>query len=225
MNINKLRVYGNPNIGVYVFANDNIAITPPGLNEDEKKMIIETLNVELIETKIADTILVGVMIAGNNNGIILPRNTGDEEYTYLKNILKHYGLNVEILRSKNTALGNLVLVNDNAAIVGSELERSEVMRVRNALDVEVVQKDILYLTIPGSLAVATNNGGVIHPDVSDEELKGIEKILKIPFERATVNSGIPFIKTGLIANTYGALVGELTTGPEILRIQRGLASR
>ena len=225
MNINKLRVYGNPNIGVYIFANDKIAITPPGLNEDEKKLIIETLNVELIETKIADTILVGVMIAGNNNGIILPRNTRDEEYTYLKNILKHYGLNVEILRSKNTALGNLVLVNDSAAIVGSELERSEIMRVRNALDVEVFQKDILYLTIPGSLAVVTNNGGVIHPDVSDEELKGIEKILKVPFERATVNSGIPFIKTGLIANTYGALVGELTTGPEILRIQRGLASR
>ncbi len=225
MNINKLRVYGNPNIGVYIFANDKIAIIPPGLNEDEKKLIIETLNVELVETKIADTILVGVMIAGNNNGIILPRNTRDEEYTYLRNVLKHYGLNVEILRSKNTALGNLVLVNDSAAIVGSELERSEIMRVHNALDIEVIQKDILYLTIPGSLAVVTNNGGVIHPDVSDEELKGIEKILKVPFERATVNSGIPFIKTGLIANTYGALVGELTTGPEILRIQRGLASR
>ncbi len=223
MNINKLRVYGNPNIGVYVFANDKIAIIPPGLHDDEKNLIIETLNVELIETKVADTVLIGVMIAGNNNGIILPRNTRDEEYTYLKNTLKQYGLSVEILRSKNTALGNLILTNDHAAIVGSELEKAEIQRVQNTLDVEVIQRDILYLTIPGSLAVATNHGGVIHPDISDDELKVVEKIMKIPFERATVNSGIPFIKTGLVANTYGALVGELTTGPEILRIQRGLA--
>lgn len=225
MNINKLRVYGNPNIGVYIFANDKIAIIPPGLNDNEKKSVIETLNVEIIETKIAGTILIGVMMAGNNNGIILPRNTRDHEYNYLRSVLKHYGLNVEILRSKNTALGNLVLVNDKAAIIGSELERTEIMRVQNTLDIEIVQKDILRLTIPGSLAVVTNNGGVIHPDVSDEELKDIENILKVSFERATVNSGIPFIKTGLIANTYGALVGEITTGPEILRIQRGLTSR
>ncbi len=225
MNVNKLRIYGNPNIGVYIFANDTVAIVPPGLNRDEISIIVETLDVEVVEAKIADTVLIGVMICGNNNGVVLPRNIRDEEYEYLRNTLKKYGLNVEVLRSRNTALGNLLLANDNAVIAGSELERTEVARVSNALGVEVFRKDILYLTIPGSLAVVTNSGGVIHPDVTDEELKDIERILKVPFERATVNSGIPFIKTGLIANTSGILVGELTTGPEIMRIQRGLGAR
>ena len=105
------------------------------------------------------------------------------------------------------------------------MEREEIARISNALGVEVVQKNIMQLTIPGSLAVVTNNGGVIHPDASDREIRDLELILKVSIERATVNSGVPFIKTGLVANIYGVLVGELTTGPEIMRIQRGLGIR
>ncbi len=225
MVLERIRLYGNPNIGVYVFTNDNIAIVPPDLSDHEKKVVMEVLNVEVFETKIADSILAGVLVAGNNNGIILPRTIRDEELAYLRNVLKPYGLNIEVLRSRHTALGNIVLVNDKAAVVGKDLERSEVLRISNALGVEVVQKNVLNLNIPGSLAVVTNNGGVVHPDIGDQELRDLELILKVSLEKATVNSGIPFIKTGLIANTYGVLVGELTTGPEILRIQRGLGVR
>ncbi len=222
MTINKLRLFGNPNIGVYAFVNDKIAIVPPGLHEDEKKFIIETLNVEIVETKIADSILIGVFIAGNNNGIILPRTTKDEEINKLKKVLKIYGLNIDVLRSKNTALGNIVLVNDKAAIVGKDMEDEEIQHISDVLGVEVFKYNVMDLTIPGTLAVVTNKGGVIHPDVDDVDVRFIEERLGVQIERATVNSGIPFIKTGLIANTYGALVGELTTGPEIMRIQRGL---
>ncbi len=225
MNLQRTRLLGNPNIGVYVFANDNIAIVPPGLTSEEKRVVTEVLRVDIIETKIADSILAGVLIAGNNNGIILPRTIRDEELSYLKHALKPYGLNIEVLRSRHTALGNLVLVNDKAAVVGEDMEREEIARISNALGVEVVQKNIMQLTIPGSLAVVTNNGGVIHPDASDREIRDLELILKVSIERATVNSGVPFIKTGLVANIYGVLVGELTTGPEIMRIQRGLGIR
>jgi translation initiation factor 6 len=223
MEINKLSVFGNSNIGVYIFANNHIAIIPPGLTSSEKNIIVETLGVEIYESKIANTIINGVLIVGNDHGIVFPRIILDEELELLTQFLKKHGINIYVSRSKNTALGNILLCNNKACIAGSELESQEVSKISDTLNVEVIVKDIMYLTIPGSLAVITDQGGVIHPDVSDDELRDIENIFKVPIERATVNSGIPFIKSGLIANNRGVIVGERTTGPEILRIRRGLS--
>ena len=222
MLLNRLSILGNPNIGIYIFANDKIALVPPGLTSSEKEVITETLKVDVIETKIAGTIIIGALVAGNNNGIILPRNVLDEEYFNLKNALNKYGIEVYVSSSKNTALGNIILANDKKCISGGVLEKSEINALREVLGVDIIEKNIMGLPIPGSLAVVTNTGGVVHPDISDEELSFLENTFGVPFERATVNSGVPFIKTGLVANKYGALVGELTTGPEIMRIQRGL---
>lgn len=218
----KLSIFGNPNIGVYIFVNNTIALVPPGLQKNEKETISEVLNVELIETKIAGTVLNGVLVAGNDNAIILPRNILDEELDLIKESLKKHDINVHVSSSKNTALGNLILANNKAGIIGSEMEKEELDSLSDVLGVEIIVKDILGLTIPGSLAVITDHGGVIHPDIEDKELSELEEILKVRLERATVNSGIPFIKSGLIANNHSALVGETTTGPEILRIRRGL---
>lgn len=221
--LNKLSILGNPNIGVYIFANDYVAIVPPGLTDTEKQLISDTLNVELIETKIAGTIINGIMVAGNNNVLIVPRNILDEEYNYLISSLKKYDMNVYILKSRHTALGNIILLNDKTCLVPPDLENTCVNVIKDISGVDVVlKKSLMGLNILGSLAVVTNNGGVVHPDISDEELRDLEAIFGFALERATVNSGVPFIKTGLVANKYGALVGELTTGPEIMRIQKGL---
>lgn len=222
MEIVRLNVLGNPNIGVYVFVNDSIALIPPGLSKDEKDILIETLSVELIESKIADTIINGVLIAGNNNGIVLPRIVLDTEFNYLKKELSKFGINLYVSSSRNTALGNLFLCNNKACIVGSEMEKEEISKISDTLGVEIIVKDLLELTIPGSLAVVTDKGGVIHPDLSDDDILYLNKVFNVRFERATVNSGVPFIKSGLIANNHGALVGGFTTGPEILRIKKGL---
>lgn len=222
MVLNRISILGNPNIGVYIFANDQIALVPPGLTEDEKSAIRETLNVELVESKVAGTIILGVLVAGNNNGIVFPRNILDEELYRLRSELKKYDINIYVSESRNTALGNIILVNDRMCVIGTVMEKDEVSKIADVLGVEVVERNVMGLTIPGSLAVITNTGGVIHPDIENGELSELEKLFGVSIERATVNSGVPFIKTGLVANKYGALVGELTTGPEIMRIQRGL---
>lgn len=221
MEIDRIRVYGTPHIGVYIFVNNQIAIIPPGIEEHVKKVISKILGVDIIETKIAGSVLNGVLLTGNDNGIIVPRNILDEEYEVLSKFLKKYDINLYISRSRNTALGNLFLINNKAGIVGHEFEKEEIYRVLDVLGIEIVERNILNLSIPGSLAVVTDKGGVIHPDLSDDELSELKSILKINIERATVNSGIPFIKSGLIANNKGVLVGENTTGPEMLRIFRG----
>jgi len=223
MEIARLSVFGTSHIGVYIFANNKLAIVPPGLDYGAKKMLSEVLGVDILETKVAGSILVGVLVAGNDNGLVLPRNIREDEYEVIKNAVKKYGLEVYVSRSRSTAFGNLLLVNNHAGILGTEVEKEELQNISDTLDVEVVSRNIMNLVIPGSLAVVTDRGGVIHPDVTDEELKEISEILKVYIERATVNSGIPFVKSGMVANNKGVLVGEKTTGPEILRIRRGFA--
>ena len=72
----------------------------------------------------------------NNNGILLPSIASDEEI----NTLRHAsGLNVERLKSKYTAIGNLISTNDNGALL-SPLFNNEVE--------EQVQDVLGYRLIP-----------------------------------------------------------------------------
>lgn len=221
MEIYKLGLMGNANVGVFIYANDKVALVPPSITREEENTIQEALNVETVRITISGTFLHGILVVGNNNGIILPRNTNYEEIDALSKLLKKYGLNVYLSGSIYTALGNMFLVNNKIGIASEEIEDSEMVKISDTLGIEIIKKNIMGLPIPGSLAVINDSGGVIHPDVSDDEIKELEEILNIGLERSTVNAGIPFIKSGLVANNYGIIVGEITTGPEILRIKRG----
>ena len=72
------------------------------------------------------------------------------------------------------------------------------------------------------LAVATNKGVLAHPMLNDEEKKILEEVLKVPVDVGTVNCGIPYVGTGLIANSHAAVAGSMTTGPEMFIIGNAL---
>ena len=219
MPLDKLKIFGNPNIGVYIFVNNRIALVPQGIEPSTKKKISEVLSVEVIEARIAGTFLLGVLVAGNDKVLLVPRIARDEEVEYLKSI----GLNVHLVHTTFTALGNIILANSRAAIFHPELEQNEVETLSNLLGIKKhIQIPIANIPTVGSVAVITDKGGVIHPDVSDEELQKLADFFEVPVDIGTVNFGVAFIRTGLVANNYGALVGERTTGPEILRITKAL---
>jgi translation initiation factor 6 len=72
----------------------------------------------------------------------------------------------------------------------------------------------------GSAIVATNLGAAVHPKATDEEIKNISDILKVPVEPVTVNGGIPFLSYGMLANSKSVIVGSPTSGPELVMISR-----
>ncbi|MCD6428019.1 MAG: translation initiation factor IF-6 [Desulfurococcales archaeon] len=220
MPLDKLKIFGNPNIGVYMFVNNKIALVPQGIESSTKKKISDVLNVEVIEARIAGTFLLGVLIAGNDRVLLVPRIARDEEVEYLKSI----GLNVHLVHTTFTALGNVILANSKAAVLHPELEKNEVKEISELLGIrKFTQTPIAGIPTVGSVAVITDKGGVIHPDASDEELRRLSEFFEVPVDIGTVNFGVAFIRTGLVANNYGALVGEKTTGPEILRITKALS--
>ncbi|MCE4604641.1 MAG: translation initiation factor IF-6 [Aeropyrum sp.] len=220
--IEKLNLYGNSNIGVYITASDSYAIIPDDLVPGDVEIVSEVLSLpaeRVIGLRILGMRLVGVMISGNSNGVLLPEGA-DVEAEFLRKRLPD--VNVGIVPTRSNALGNVVVSNDRACLVSPGLEREALAVIRDVLGVEVVEATIAGVYTVGSAVVATNRGGLVHPDASEDEVRFLSDLFKIPFEPGTINFGVEFVRTGLVANSYGALVGEDTTGPEIARIQIAL---
>lgn len=222
MEIARFSVFGNSNVGAYIFANNKVCLVPPSIPKDDRDLVQEILKAEVVEAKISGTNLNGVFVVGNDNGIALPYIVYREELEELEKAFKELDLRVVVVHSPITALGNAVAVNNKAGIVSPEVPKKDVEILQEVLGVELVRTAVAGLSIPGSLIVVNDTGGVVYPRVSDDELKELEGILKVRLGRATVNAGVPFIRSGLVANNSGALVGGATTGPEILRVKKGL---
>ena len=217
MDIYKYDVYRGPNIGVYISVNDNFVFLPMGFAETKAEKLGEYLDAKPLYTSVANTRLLGALMVGNNNGILLPTTAYAEEYDFLK---KETGLNVGVLDSKYTALGNVICANDKGAIVSPWLSKDDVQTIEQTLAIEVVQKRIAGMNQVGAVMVANNSGAVIHPEADEEDMKMFANTLGVKIEHATINNGIPFVKSGVLANNHGVVVGTLTTGPEIMMLTR-----
>ena len=68
----------------------------------------------------------------------------------------------------------------------------------------------------------SNKGVLAHPLIREEEKRKIQEVLKVPVETGTINGGVPYVKMGIVANSKGAVVGTLTTGPELMAMTRTL---
>jgi translation initiation factor 6 len=71
-------------------------------------------------------------------------------------------------------------------------------------------------------AVVTNKGCLCHPKIDEEELQQLESLFHVKAMIGTVNHGFPMIGSGLVANDHGALIGKMTTGIEMGRIDEAL---
>ncbi|MDQ1280926.1 MAG: translation initiation factor 6 [Thermoproteota archaeon] len=221
MAIFRMNILGSPNIGVYAITTNAFTIVPAKISQAKTEKLKEYLGSKVACTTIGGTMLIGVLAAANSNGIILPYFTSDEEIEVIKTVFTG---NIERIESKRTALGNLVLANDRGAIIGESLmrEKEAVEKIRDTLDVELEPGRIADLPCVGSLAVATNKGILAHPMLRNEEKKLLQDVLKTQVDVGTINGGVPYVSSGLLANDSGAIIGNLTTGPEIIMISNVL---
>lgn len=217
MGIYRYSYYKSPNIGLFAKTNDRIIILPFGFAKTKTAKLMEYLGVEEeLYTSVANTRLIGPMTAMNNNGILVPSIATDEEILTLKGT----GLNVDRLKSRFTAIGNLISTNDNGALL-SPLFKGEVdQQVRDALGVPVHSMTVGGYIQTGSMIVATNSGAVVHPKATEEEIKVISETLQVQVEPVTVNGGTPFLSSGILANSKSVIVGTSTSGPELIMFSR-----
>jgi translation initiation factor 6 len=210
---------GSASIGVYSLATDRMLIIPKPVPAKKAERLSQWLKVKLVHTTIGGTVLAGALACANSNGILLPSFVREEE---LENIRRSFKGNITIMETKKTAYGNLVLANDYGAIVDPRLKGPELQNISETLCVETVPSEIAGLPYVGSLSVATNKGVLAHPLMKDSERKTLEDVLKVPVDAGTINCGIPYVGTGLIANSHAAVAGLSTTGPEMFIIGNAL---
>ena len=205
---------GDPNVGLYGFATDNYCIL--GIEPQQKilQKIKETLKSDVLILTIAGTELAGLFAAGNSNGIVLSKIIEDYELKKLKEL----DLNIKIINSKETALGNLILCNDKGCLITGLLKKYK-KEISDILGCEVETGKIANLDIVGSTAITSNTGCLCHREANEEEIKKIEELLKVKVDVGSVSYGSPFIKSGLIVNSKGVIFSEQTTGAEMGRLE------
>ncbi|MCL2172653.1 MAG: translation initiation factor IF-6 [Candidatus Bathyarchaeota archaeon] len=208
-------IVGSASIGVYTLATENVVIVPCVVPQIKAQEYANWLKVKLIYTAISGSTLVGALASANSNGMILPNSVREEELTEIRRV---FDGTITIMETKKTAYGNLILANDKGAVADPRIKEEDIKKIAETLGVEVLQTEIAGLPYIGSLATVTNKGVIAHPLLKEEERKILEQAFKVPVDVGTVNCGIPYVGTGLIANSYHAVAGSMTTGPEMFII-------
>lgn len=218
-----LYAFGNPYVGVFITASEKWALIPESAPDKVELAIQRNLGVEAIRASIGETPLLGILCVMNSKGLLLGNIVKEEEVDRIRKAVGD-ALVVDVLDEiKENALGNLILTNDSTAIVSPLIPPPARAKIADTLDVEVVQMKLGGSNFVGALGVATNRGVLLSPILSDEEVNTLISLMKVPKGGiGTVNRGNVFVKSGVVANSRGALVGFDTTGIEMMRIQASL---
>lgn len=213
-------IRGSINVGNYAKAMGDHLLLTGDAPDRQAKRFEKTLGGTPVRVRLRDCHLTSPFFAGNSSGILASRFVEDETLEALRN--SSNSQRVHTLETRFTAIGNLILANDRGALVSPVLSASHLRVVRDALNAEVEKGTLGRASYVGSLATVNNHGGIVTPFALDEEIQRLEDLLGIEVHRGTINSGIPFIASGLVATDKGALAGKLTDGKELMAITQAL---
>jgi translation initiation factor 6 len=208
----------NPNVGVFCRATDEYAFLKKGLSKKIKSKICNALDVAVIELSISDASIIGSLLTGNSSGVIATDFITEENIKCLTD----EGIKVCVIDDIFNAAGNDILINDTGCLVHPEMHEDSLARIKETFNIPVYRGTIAQLNTVGMAAVVTNNGLLCHPKVTDQEKDLLKKVFDVPVMIGTVNHGVPLIGSGLVANRKGAIMGALTTGIEMGRIEEAL---
>jgi translation initiation factor 6 len=213
------RYGGNPNIGVYAVACEETALVATDADPGFLRGLETVLGVKTLQVSVSGSSVVGSLAAMNSNGTVV---SGLAAASEVSKIREFTGKEVCLLSGRFNAAGNNVVVNDYGCIANPSLSDKAVSELSDTFGVECVRASVAGIGTVGSVCVVTNKGCICHPDASDEEVELIEDLLKVRPVRTTVNHGVDFLGSGIIANGKGALVGDQTMPLELGRIEDGL---
>ncbi len=210
-------ITGNPYVGVYCVASEQLAVVTEAAEPKVAKEIGKTLDVQVVSTNIAGATVVGSLIAMNSNGAIVTNFAEKHELARLPRSLR-----VGKMEEKVNAAGNNILVNDKAALVHPGTSNHTLRLIEDVLGVETRKGGVAGIDTVGSACIATSKGIVCHPLTSKDELKELSEFFKVPAALATLNYGTPYLGACAVANSKGAFVGSRSTPIELGRLEDGL---
>ena len=213
--LRRLEIAGNPYIGVFCAANDELLIVAPDVPKSAIRHIGGALETSPIVTSVGHSTVVGALLALNSKGILASPFIEEAE-------LDAIGDAVYPLPHRLSAVGNNVLCNDYGAVVHPGYDDEAVTFIGEVLGVDVVRGTVAGIKTVGSVAVATNKGVLCHPHARPGEMEVVKSTLRVPVVITTANYGAAQVGACMVANSHGAVVGSRTTPIELGRIEEGL---
>ncbi len=220
MGFAKFAIDGNDFVGAFGRATDGFLLMGNNVSEGKKQAMEEILGVRAFRISIFGSYLVGIYVAANSRGILLPDFTSDSEIEALRRALP--SVRVDVLDGDLNALGNNILANDRIAFVNPRFSKNQVAKIREVLGVEVFQTSTGGFDTIGANNIMTNKGIVFNNRIEDDEKDEIERFSGLKGEQSTANFGYVSIGICSIANSSGTIAGQATTGIEAARIASNL---
>ncbi|EFN58448.1 hypothetical protein CHLNCDRAFT_29747 [Chlorella variabilis] len=211
---------GSNDAGCFATLTNAYAITALGAAENFYSVFEAELadHIPVIKTSVAGTRLVGRMTVGNRNGLLLPNTTTDQELMHIRNSLPDEVV-VQRIDERLSALGNCIACNDYVALIHPDIDKETEEIVADVLGVEVFRQTIAGNVLVGSYCQFTNQGGLVAPQTSVEDLDELSSLLQVPLVAGTVNRGSDVIGAGLVVNDWAAFCGLDTTSTELSVIE------
>jgi len=207
-------------VGVFACLTNSYCIVALGGSENFYSVFENELAdvIPVIHANIAGTRVIGRMLVGNKRGLLCPSSTTDQELQHLRNSLPDT-VEIQRVEERLSALGNVIACNDYVALVHPDLEKETEEIIRDVLGVEVYRQTVAENVLVGSYCVFTNQGGLVHPHTSVEEIDELSSLVQVPLTIGTVNRGSEMIGAGLVANDWSAFCGIDTTSPELAVVE------
>lgn len=221
MTVELAQFAGNINIGLYSVSTDYYSIVANSLPQKFKDTIQRVLQTPVHSFTIDPTI-VGALIKGNSNGLVLSAIISQDVEKDLK---KNFpDLNIMRFDFDYFALGNLILTTDKTSIVSPLIPKQTQIKIGETLGTEIISLKLNNSDLIGSLVITNSIGAIASPLVTnDDELDNLLEYLSLKkIDNSTVNRGANFPSSGIICNSKGALIGENSTGIETIAITNAL---
>lgn len=218
MNAARIKITGSSYIGLFSIANDNLCFVPEGIEERALKTIEQTMDVKAVKISLYDSSLLSVFAKMNNKMCVVPQILNTKEIEKIEREIK-----IKIIKTEQ-AIGNLIEINDNGAIVSKTAAKNIIDELKKE-NLTVTQMNIGKTDAIGSALLSTNNGFVAGSETTEEDAEKIAKTLQVKGGISTANTGDSLIRNSVIANTKGFVAGENTTGFELNRIDEALEGK
>lgn len=207
-------------VGVFAALTNAYCLTGIGGSENFYSIFEAELSehIPVIHATIGGNRFVGRTVAGNRKGLLVPNTSTDIELQHLRNSLPD-AVVVQRIEERLSALGNIIACNDYCALVHPDTDRETEDIIADVLGVEVFRQTVGGQALVGSYSKFTNQGGMVHPRTSLEDIEELSSLLQVPLVAGTVNRGSDVLGGGMVVNDFAAFCGLETTGTEISVIE------
>jgi len=212
--ISLLEFDSNPNIGLYLFVNDKFCLLGKEVSEEKKKEIENILNVPVYNLTIIGSDLVGVFVAGNNDFILIPK-AHDYELKKIEEICAKHEVILHVVDEKLNTFGNNFCVGNDKIIINPNYDTKFKNKLAKKTNYEIIKLKNKEFESAGSVCKFLNGKFFISQEISENDVK---KFSSDVCGVGTINAGSNMISSGVVGNSYGLLLGSMSTTIEISNI-------